>query len=837
MRTSGRTVHRGRLPLAAGVGGPATIDPPRCSSTLLSLAAGVLLALAFQPYGLWFTAPGGVGLLCWLSRQGRLRHAVGSGFLAGLVQYAMTVSFEYVVGWWLPLLLVPVLALWVGLVAAVQHLVQRLRLWPLWAAAAWTAAEAGAQRFPLGGFAWDRLGFTAADAPFGGFLWVLGAAGTGFVVALTGTVLLAACDLLRAGRPRRARALVPTALALLLLVGGGALRAVPVRGPDEGEVTIAVVQGGVDGSAGPRTTGYARSVTDNHVSETIMAMARARTGLDPMPDLVLWPENSTDMDPNNDQRTRELIDRARAIAGRPILVGAVTDGPGAGERQTTALWWTAVGETSRYAKRNAVPFGEYTPMKRLVLALVPMARQVGRQTVPGTGPGVVEGDLGDGRRLAVGDIICYELAFDSTVYDTERAGGRVVTVQSNNATYSGTMQPYQQFSITRVRAMEMRREIVVSTTSSYSGLIGADGSVLARSAPDTAYARSFTVPLRSGLTPAMTVGPLSEGVCAALAALGALAGVLVGGPTRRGRGRYTEPVAAAPPQQRSLAAREGPHQHEECVMADRKREPLDKVLVIIPTYNEVENLESVVGRLREAVPAADALIADDNSPDGTGAIADRLAAEDDHIHVLHRAGKEGLAAAYVAGFRWGLENGYDVLVEMDADGSHRPTFLPAMLAALENADMVKGSRWMRGGEGVDYDLAREWLSRLANIWIQAVMDLPVHDSTGGFNAFRASALEAMDLDTIASKGYTFQVDLTRRVIENGGTVAEVPISFPDRQLGESKMSGSIITEALRRTAGWGYEKRSAQLRQLAGRASTRIKPLLGSLKDQVDRAR
>ena len=201
MRTSGRTVHRGRLPLAAGVGGPATIDPPRCSSTLLSLAAGVLLALAFQPYGLWFTAPGGVGLLCWLSRQGRLRHAVGSGFLAGLVQYAMTVGFEYVVDWWLPLLLVPVLALWVGLVAAVQHLVQRLRLWPLWAAAAWTAAEAGAQRFPLGGFAWDRLGFTAADAPFGGFLWVLGAAGTGFVVALTGTVLLAACDLLRSRRP------------------------------------------------------------------------------------------------------------------------------------------------------------------------------------------------------------------------------------------------------------------------------------------------------------------------------------------------------------------------------------------------------------------------------------------------------------------------------------------------------------------------------------------------------------------------------------------------------------------------------------------------------------
>lgn len=272
-------------------------------------------------------------------------------------------------------------------------------------------------------------------------------------------------------------------------------------------------------------------------------------------------------------------------------------------------------------------------------------------------------------------------------------------------------------------------------------------------------------------------------------------------------------------------------------MVDRRREPLTKVLVIIPTYNEAENLESIVGRLREAVPAADALIADDNSPDGTGAIADRLAASDGHIHVLHRAGKEGLAAAYVAGFRWGLENGYDVLVEMDADGSHQPQFLPAMLSALENADMVKGSRWMHGGEVVDYDLTREWLSRLANIWIQAAMDLPVRDSTGGFNVFRASALEAMDLDTIASKGYTFQVDLTRRVIANGGTVAEVPISFPDRKFGESKMSGSIIAEALRRTAGWGYEKRSAQVRDLAGKATDRIRPLLSGLVERANRPR
>ncbi|BEH00765.1 polyprenol monophosphomannose synthase [Brooklawnia propionicigenes] len=249
-------------------------------------------------------------------------------------------------------------------------------------------------------------------------------------------------------------------------------------------------------------------------------------------------------------------------------------------------------------------------------------------------------------------------------------------------------------------------------------------------------------------------------------------------------------------------------------MAQRS-ESLDHVLVITPTYNEAENIESIIGRLRAAVPNAYCLIADDNSPDGTGAIADRMAAQDKHIHVLHRAGKEGLAAAYLAGFKWGLERGFDVIAEMDADGSHQPELLPAMLQALrdKNADMVKGSRWMRGGS-TDQGRSREMLSRLANIWIQVAMDLPVHDATGGFNVFRASILRKIDLDDVASKGYTFQIDMTRRVIEAGGTVAEVPIYFPDREHGLSKMSGSIITEALISTGRWGIEKRTQQLKNV-----------------------
>lgn len=240
---------------------------------------------------------------------------------------------------------------------------------------------------------------------------------------------------------------------------------------------------------------------------------------------------------------------------------------------------------------------------------------------------------------------------------------------------------------------------------------------------------------------------------------------------------------------------------------------LKSVLVIIPTYNEAENIEAIIARLRSAVPSAHALIADDNSPDGTGQIADRLASEDENVHVMHRKSKDGLSAAYIAGFKWALGHDYDAIVEMDADGSHQPELLPNILEALKDADMVKGSRWVKGGSTFQTK-SREFLSRAANIWVQMAMDLPVRDSTGGYNAFRSSILRKIDLDSIESKGYTFQVDMTRRVIAAGGKVAEVPIYFPDREFGDSKMSGNIILEALVKTAGWGAKRRWNQLTDL-----------------------
>jgi dolichol-phosphate mannosyltransferase len=227
------------------------------------------------------------------------------------------------------------------------------------------------------------------------------------------------------------------------------------------------------------------------------------------------------------------------------------------------------------------------------------------------------------------------------------------------------------------------------------------------------------------------------------------------------------------------------------------------VLVIVPTYDERLNVERTVGRLRAAVPEADVLVVDDASPDGTGEIADRLAAADDHVHVLHRLGRQGLGAAYLAGFAWGLERDYDVLVEMDADGSHQPEQLPGLLAALEHADLVIGSRWVVGGSVVNWPRSRELLSRGGNAYVRLLLRLGLRDATGGFRAFRRSTLEKLDLHGVASHGYCFQVDLARRAVAAGCAVEEVPIEFVEREHGVSKMNGAIVREALWRVTGWG----------------------------------
>jgi dolichol-phosphate mannosyltransferase len=240
------------------------------------------------------------------------------------------------------------------------------------------------------------------------------------------------------------------------------------------------------------------------------------------------------------------------------------------------------------------------------------------------------------------------------------------------------------------------------------------------------------------------------------------------------------------------------------------------VAVIIPTYNERENLESIAARLRTAVPEADLLVVDDNSPDGTGELADKLAAGDQQIHVLHRPGKAGLGAAYIAGFGWALDEGYSAMVEIDADGSHQPEDLPRLLDALQGADAVVGSRWVPGGTVRNWPKSREFLSRGANTYARLMLRVPVHDATAGFRAYRAQTLRAIDLGTVVSQGYCFQIDLTLRAVNAGLTVAEVPITFIDRTRGASKMSRAIVVEAFWRVTQWGVTGRLSRRRRGLG---------------------
>lgn len=247
-----------------------------------------------------------------------------------------------------------------------------------------------------------------------------------------------------------------------------------------------------------------------------------------------------------------------------------------------------------------------------------------------------------------------------------------------------------------------------------------------------------------------------------------------------------------------------------------------KVLVIIPTFNERESLPIQLEAVRRATPDVDILVVDDASPDGTGEWADECAARDRRVHVLHRPGKQGIGVAYRAGFAWGLERDYDLLVEMDADGSHQARQLPNLLAAAGEGIVVIGARWVKGGSVVNWPRHRKWLSVWANRYVRVALGIRVHDATAGYRVYHAATLRQIDLDSVESHGYGFQVDMTWRAIQTGARVIEVPIEFVERTHGVSKMSGNIVKEAFVKVFAWGAARRWDQaLRFLRLRRSPR----------------
>ncbi|GAA2997692.1 apolipoprotein N-acyltransferase [Kitasatospora albolonga] len=478
---------------------------------LLAPLGGLLTAAAFPPLGLWPLAVLGPALLLAAVRGVRARTAFLAGTAYGLAFFGPMLLWLRNLGAapWIGLTLAQAL-LW-GLLAIGLPALWRLRGAPFWVACWWVAAEAVRSRFPLGGFPWGRLAFSQADAPTLGWVSVLGAPGLGGLLAFTAACLALLLTARGRGRGLLRRAVgsaatVATALSGLLLLPSA------TGGPS---ATVAAVQGNVPRERTLAEQARVRQVTANHVAATDRLAEEVRSGRLPTPDLVVWPENSTDTDPRPDRLLSGQIGRAVDRLGVPVLVGAILDGPDGRIRNAGLLWRPVSGPGEWYAKQHLVPFGEYIPLRDTIGGLGDL-QLIPRDFVPGTGPAVFR--VGP---VTLADSICYEVGYDSQVRDAVRAGANLLAVQTNNATYmrDGSLgEPLQQLAIARVRAVEHDRSVVLASTTGISATITPDGRTTARTAP---WQQSYLVaalPLRTTTTPAAHLGPWPEALLTALAA-------------------------------------------------------------------------------------------------------------------------------------------------------------------------------------------------------------------------------------------------------------------------------------------------------------------------------
>ncbi|MDX6273036.1 MAG: apolipoprotein N-acyltransferase [Frankiales bacterium] len=482
---------------------------------LLALASGTALALSFPPYDLWWLAPVGVALLSAAVRGRRARTGAVLGLLCGLVCFVVLISWLRVVGvdgWLVVAVLEAVFFLPLG---ALLGLAQRAATWPVLTALLWTGQEALRVRVPFGGFPWGRLAFSQPDTPFTPLAAIGGAPLVTFAVALTGAALLALAD---AAARRSMAELVTWSGSLAAVAAVGLLVPVPVGGDAQGgppSATVALVQGNVP-RLGLDFLGQKRAVLTNHVAATAQLAAQVSAGTTPRPDAVLWPENASDLDPFDDAQAAALVEAAVKGVGVPVLVGAVLDDDRDPEHyvQNAGVVWDPVsGPGERYVKRHPVPFGEYLPFRSVVTKLVGRFALVPRDFRHGNRVGVL--DVGPVR---IGDVICFEIAYDGIVRDAVKAGGRAIVVQTNNATYGRTGETEQQLAMSRLRAVEHGREVLVVATSGVSAVISPDGRVVERSAEFTRDLLVARVPLRGSRTVADHLGAWPE-LAATLAGL------------------------------------------------------------------------------------------------------------------------------------------------------------------------------------------------------------------------------------------------------------------------------------------------------------------------------
>lgn len=504
----------------------------RAGAVLLVLIGGLGLWVAFPPLGLWPLAVGGPLTLTLATRGRSVRAGAALGLLLGLAFFTPLLIWTGTFVGDLPWLALSVSqAASYAAMGAGTALVTRLPGAPVWAAAIWVAQEAARSRVPFGGFPWGRLGFSQADGPFAALAAYGGVPLVTFTVALTGTLLAAATirsrGLLQAPQRRR-----------LLRSGVGMLAtalAIPTTGwlaglslPDSNlstggpAPTVAVIQGNVP-RAGLDFNAQRRAVLDNHVSQTLLLAEQVAAGQRPRPDFVIWPENSPDIDPYRNPDAAAAIDRAAQAVDAPILIGAVLEGPGRYLTNAGIVWDPETGPGAQYAKRHPVPFGEYMPARSFFRLFSDQVDLLTRDFAAGQEPGVL--DIGGAR---IGDVICFEVAYDSLVSDVVDGGATLLVVQTNNATFGYTGESAQQLAMSRMRAIEHGRNVVVAATSGISAVIAADGTVVDQSELFTPYVFIGAVAQRTEITMASRLGSLPEWALSAVAAGAVIAAAGIG---------------------------------------------------------------------------------------------------------------------------------------------------------------------------------------------------------------------------------------------------------------------------------------------------------------------
>ena len=683
------------------------------------------------------------------------------GLVFGFTGFGMTVSWILLfgrLGWFALTLLAALSTALFGALLPIVRRPGRVALTAAATAALWTAIDWVRGLWPLGGFTWGSLGVSqASNRVTVRAAVVLGVYGVTFLVAFVAASLAGAAG---PGRPLRTR-LVAVGLAL-----GAALvpSLIPFSSPNGRPLDVATIQVDFRDAVASRT----REGGDIEVTRLNLDLHR-RLRSDP-PDLAIWGESA--LDPGS----LRILDEVRATiadVGVPVIAGATsrdirrpTQGPLFNQ---AVVFDGGGGVVDVYRKTHLVPYGEYIPWKAVV-GWISALRQISYELVPGErvhtmhAPGLPP----------FGTPICFENSFPAIDRTMVREGARFLVVVTNNASYDDTPASAQQLQMSRIRAIEDGRWVVHAAVSGISAFIGPDGAVHDQTELFRPEIIRHTIRASTVRTPYLVVGEVAP--------IASLLVVLAMAIAPRGRRR----VRPDPQPLRADA----------------------RTLVILPTYDEARTIRAVVDGVL-AHPVVDVLVVDDSSPDGTARIVREAMAGEPRLRLHERPSKSGLAGAYLDGFRLALDEGYDLIVEMDSDLSHDPTELGGLLdAARADRDLVVGSRYIPGGSVTNWGRGRVALSRGGNAYVRILLGVPIRDATSGYRVYRSDLLRDLVAEPFHADGYGFQVELVMRAWLRGWRLGEVPITFREREHGQSKISRRIVVEALWLVARWGVRLRT-----------------------------